>query len=217
MLFWRKTAPPDTPVIGVEAANCVVCHANNQALLQRQPTAFHADVPNCTACHIEHGGPAHRPTRMDHAELATFSLRQLDREGRADPAKAAAAEGLESWMAHASSSASGFQSAPSPQEAVLNCAACHANQDPHRQFFGNDCTPCHTTTAWTIAQFRHPSPRSTDCVQCHQAPPSHYMMHFKMVSAAVARQEHARVEQCHLCHQTHSWNDIKGIGWYKHH
>lgn len=24
-------------------------------------------------------------------------------------------------------------------------------------------------------------------------------------------------ECCRACHQTTSWNDIKGVGWYKHH
>jgi len=33
----------------------------------------------------------------------------------------------------------------------------------------------------------------------------------------VARQPRARVDQCFLCHQTASWNDIKRVGWYKHH
>jgi hypothetical protein len=83
--------------------------------------------------------------------------------------------------------------------------------------FGKDCAQCHRTDKWTISEFRHPSAQSTDCVQCHQAPPSHYMGHFKMVSQRVACQPHADVRQCFLCHQTTSWNDIKGVGWYKHH
>lgn len=32
-----------------------------------------------------------------------------------------------------------------------------------------------------------------------------------------AGQHHARVEQCYLCHQTDARNDIRGVGWYKHH
>jgi hypothetical protein len=104
-----------------------------------------------------------------------------------------------------------------PAEAVLDCIACHAEKDHHFRLFGTDCAQCHATTKWTIPEFRHPSPRSTDCAQCHQAPPSHYMMHFQMVSAPVAHHEHARVDQCYLCHQTTAWNDIKGVGWYKHH
>ena len=43
------------------------------------------------------------------------------------------------------------------------------------------------------------------------------MMHFKMVSEKVAGREHAKVEQCYLCHQTDAWNSIRGVGWYKHH
>jgi len=43
------------------------------------------------------------------------------------------------------------------------------------------------------------------------------MMHFKMISARVAGKPHARISQCFQCHQTTSWNDILGTGWYKHH
>lgn len=76
------------------------------------------------------------------------------------------------------------------------------------------------------AEFRHPSPRSFDCAQCHQAPPSYYMKHFAMISKKVAGQDNdpssqccvpVQVNQCCRCHQTMSWNDIKRVGWYKHH
>ena len=52
------------------------------------------------------------------------------------------------------------------------------------------------------------------------------MTHFSMVSKRVARQEDervaqccgaAQVNQCYRCHLTTSWNDIRGVGWYKHH
>jgi hypothetical protein len=43
------------------------------------------------------------------------------------------------------------------------------------------------------------------------------MMHFKMISMSIARMEKAEVNQCFLCHQTTAWNDIKGVGYYKHH
>jgi len=58
-------------------------------------------------------------------------------------------------------------------EATLNCATCHATKDRHRGFFGSDCASCHAVTKWTIPEYRHPSPNSQDCMQCHQAPPSH--------------------------------------------
>ncbi len=179
-----------TPGRGVQAASCVACHANSQALLQRQPTAFHADIGSCVECHAEHRGAARRPTEMDHAALARIGLRQLkERGGHADAR---------------------------PGEAALDCAACHGTKDRHQGLFGRDCAACHTTEKWTVPGFRHPPPSSLDCAQCHQAPPSHYMGHFHMISRRVAGKPHAQVGQCHLCHQTTAWNDIKGVGWHKH-
>jgi hypothetical protein len=43
--------------------------------------------------------------------------------------------------------------------------------------------------------------------------PSHYMLHFLMVSRSVAQEPDARVDQCFACHQTTSWNDIRQTGW----
>jgi hypothetical protein len=208
-----------TSVRGVEAANCTVCHANNESLLQRQPTAFHADVGSCRECHPEHQGGQRPPSTMDHAALARIGLRQLG-----DKNDAANESGFlrKQLVARSSRQESGGETASphqriTPLEAALNCATCHSNKDRHFKLFGQDCAQCHATAKWTIPEFRHPSPRSTDCAQCHQAPPSHYMGHFHMVSMKVARKEHAQVNQCYLCHQTTSWNDIKGVGWYKHH
>ena len=205
-----------TPTKGVEASNCIVCHANDQSLLQRQPTAFHAEVRSCVECHGEHQGTGRRPTQMNHAALADLGLRELASQGAAG---AGARNRLLDWIGQRSDAAAlppGHR-ATIGSEAALSCAACHGKQDRHRGFFGSDCVQCHTTTAWAIPEFRHPLPSSTNCAQCHEAPPSHYMEHFKMISMKIAGQEHAQVNQCHLCHQTTSWNDIKGVGWYKHH
>jgi hypothetical protein len=53
-----------TPVKGVEASNCIVCHANEEALLQREPTAFHGNIGSCKECHTEHGGRIQHPIAM---------------------------------------------------------------------------------------------------------------------------------------------------------
>ena len=208
-----------TSVKGPEARNCIVCHANNESLLQRQPTAFHANVTSCRECHREHQGIDRHPTDMDHLALAEIGFRQLKADRRPDSEDTMVRKQLLDWVTehqpagHKSSGHSSF----TPEEAVLNCAACHATKDRHVKLFGQDCGACHTTEKWTIPEFRHPSPTSMDCAQCHQAPPSHYMMHFQMISAKIACQPNAKVNQCYLCHQTTSWNDIKGVGWYKHH
>jgi hypothetical protein len=204
---------------GVEASSCIACHANNQSLLQRQPTAFHADVGSCRECHREHQGMAQRPTNMDHRALAEIGLRQLKTNRSTDGANEQVRKDLHNWIDQHQSASHPLEghSSLSPKEAVLNCATCHANKDRHVKLFGQDCAQCHTTAKWTIPEFRHPSPNSKDCAQCHQAPPSHYMMHFEMVSAKVASKPKARVNECYQCHQTTAWNDIKGVGFYKHH
>jgi hypothetical protein len=200
-----------TPHAGPTADKCIACHASAEALLARQPSRFHADLGespgDCRGCHVEHmgvGGAAHRPITMDHTVLAAIGV-------KARPLP----PGVSLWTLPVQ------HPRIKPEETALDCNACHANQDPHRTLFGRDCASCHATSiaqgGWSIPEFRHPSPLSTDCSQCHQAPPSHYMEHFSMVSMKTAGVERADVSQCFLCHQTNAWNDIKGVGWYKHH
>ena len=43
------------------------------------------------------------------------------------------------------------------------------------------------------------------------------MMHFSMMDQTIAGEKSARVDQCFKCHQTDSFNDIKGVGWVKMH
>lgn len=204
-----------TAVKGAEAINCIACHANNASLLQRQPTAFHASLSSCQECHIEHQGVNRRPTIMDHTVLTKIGLRQLKADARPDNDNNRLYAQLVSWINQDVASLESLSL--SRQEAALQCVTCHRNEDRHFSLFGQDCGQCHATVKWTIATFRHPSPRSQDCAQCHQAPPSHYMEHFRMISMKVAGKPHARVNQCQVCHQTTSWPDIKDVGWYKHH
>ncbi len=201
-----------TPVKGVEAKNCIVCHTGNKTVLQRQPSAFHAGIAECAACHLEHLGRVLRTTKMDHVALARIGVRQVQDATNAHDKQL---DALAAWMKKTDAA----PRAPQLQraESQLNCATCHSTKDRHRGLFGNDCAQCHGTTKWTLQEFRHPSSASQSCAQCHQAPPSHYMMHFKMVSMTTAGVEKAEVNQCFLCHQTTSWNDIKGVGFYKHH
>ena len=225
-------------VEGVPAERCIACHATNHALLESPRTAFHATVTRCVDCHGEHVGSASTQTTMDHLALAKLGLRGteppsetmswLQRELSSQRVVAAARREL---SPHARDETALLL--------LLNCASCHASQpaepakggctncgagatggggeDKHQGLFGRDCGSCHGTDHWRIANYRHPSPRSRDCVECHQAPPSHFMMHFSMVSRRVAGEPTARVEQCFMCHTTISWNEIRNVGFYKHH
>lgn len=215
-----------TPVKGVEALNCIVCHANDDSILQRQPTAFHADVGSCKECHGEHRGRHAKITAMDHNALAKIGRDQLEEATMAsDDESAALLRWLKQTGAGTRLGKEATKAIPSVfvhpalsnAERSLDCASCHSNDDQHFDLFGNDCASCHESMTWNLPEFRHPSAASQDCAQCHQAPPSHYMGHFKMISAKVAAKPHAKVSECYTCHQTTSWPDIKGVGWYKHH
>ena len=197
-----------TPTRGIEATTCITCHATAAADLGKQSTAFHANVQDCRGCHVEHEGGS-RPIKMDHSVLLHVGLSSSGAwHGRS---------GIRRRIMDDIAGYFGIPASDAAEKSALDCATCHSNQDPHRALFGRECADCHTTAKWQIAAFVHPSPTSRDCAQCHQAPPSHYTMHFHMVSKMIAGQEHAEVSQCYLCHQTNAWNDIKGVGWYKHH
>ncbi len=205
------------PFRGVANEQCIACHATNRELLERQSTAFHADIGKCSSCHPEHLGRDTGIELMDHAEFSRIGLRLLSEEGTSEESRQLA-EFLNSWSeAGARVLPTRFDRGSHSFEKALNCASCHSNQDPHGKVFGSDCISCHSTVQWSIPEYRHPSPRSMECAQCHQAPPSHYMGHFKMVSMKMAGKEHAEVNQCFACHRVTSWNDIQGIGMYKHH
>lgn len=205
-----------TANVRIDSSKCILCHADNQALFQQQNTSFHATIKTCTVCHIEHQGRDTKLTRMDHKAFAKAALKVVSSK---QAPEAEIGKSLEQWVkAHETKiRLNDPHHRLSAQEEVLNCAACHSAQDVHRGLMSNDCAACHGTVSWDIPEFVHPSVNSRNCSECHKAPPSHYMMHFKMVSAKYACQPHARVEQCYMCHQTNDWNDIKGVGWYKHH
>ena len=201
------------PTVGVTVVNCTVCHATAERLLGRQPTEFHASIGECAACHVEHQGTSVRPLVMDHVELARLGARTLERASRTDADSAETLKSLETWLRVKSPG----QFDESSAREALNCAACHDRKDRHFKRFGSDCAQCHALETWTVRGYQHPSSRSKECVQCHLAPPSHFMEHFSMVSQKFAHQENARVDQCFECHNTTSWNDIVGVGFYKHH
>lgn len=198
-----------TPIRGVEARACVSCHSTNATTLGKQSTAFHFASVDCRGCHAEHRGRA-RPTRMDH--------QQLLRSGSRDTADAARNDvGPLHEIFVDFRKLVGSEQLSTRDAAKLDCAGCHSNRDPHQGLLGRDCANCHNSSTWRVSGYAHPSPSSKDCAQCHQAPPSHYMEHFSMVSQPIAKQEHAKVNECFLCHRTNSFNDVKGAGWYKHH
>lgn len=201
-----------TPMLGPDPAKCAACHADDRGLLERQSTSFHADVRTCRECHLEHLGRRYVSRRMSHVALARIGERSIPKGEPPSPR-----QWLSGVLGRSQAEARPDNPLVGAEEASLDCAACHSRRDRHQGQFGADCASCHATASWRIPGYVHPSASSTDCAQCHLEPPSHRMMHFEMVSKMVSGQMHADVRQCFLCHQTTSWNDIKGVGWYKHH
>jgi hypothetical protein len=179
--------------------NCEACHAPFRGV----------EASGCVLCHATDAVTLASQSTAFHATVQSCSSCHVEHQGGVRPTR----------MDHDALIAIGASRLQRAAEATdrLDCFSCHSNRSPHRDLFGKECAECHGTQTWRIAGFKHPSAASTDCAQCHQAPPSHYMHHFHMVSMMVARQHHARVDQCYLCHQTDSWNNIKEVGWYKHH
>ncbi len=181
------------------AQDCEACHTPFRGV----------ESAGCVLCHATDAVTLARQSTSFHATVQSCSACHAEHQGGVRPTR----------MDHdvlIAIGASRLRRAPETADR-LDCFSCHSNRSPHRDLFGKECAECHATESWRVAGFNHPSPASTDCAQCHQAPPSHYMHHFHMVSMMVARQHHARVDQCYLCHQTDAWNDIRGVGWYKHH
>lgn len=185
--FGAQCTACHTPLKGIDSNTCQGCHAGTD-FGNKQSTQFHAQAKQCTSCHVEHEGER-GITRMNHQVLLLADL----------------------WRGSMPAAPHSFSA-----EQALNCAGCHSIRDPHLGRFGKDCASCHATATWKIVDYRHPSVNSTLCVECHKAPPSHFMEHFNMVSQRAAGSE-ARLEQCFACHTTDSFNNIRRRGWYDHH
>ena len=202
-----------TAVRGADPVKCALCHSNDKNILQKQPTAFHSSITECYGCHTEHKGVNGSITNMSHTSLSDIGMQSLQESKDQDSEKYHKLKELKYWL----SSHKPPSHITNAKEALLDCFSCHQNDDQHFKLFGKSCIECHSTQKWNISEFRHPSDKSKDCSMCHQAPPSHYMMHFKMISQKVAGKSKAKVNQCYECHQDTSWIDIKGVGLYKHH
>ncbi len=205
-----------TTVTGASRTKCIACHATEERLLTWPELKFHASVRDCRACHREHLGASVLSTQMDHVALAEMGLGLLA-SGESEVGRSVA-QHLSSWIAESPVGRDGRRaSRVAPAEAVLRCATCHAKSDAHRGMFGSNCGACHGTSGWVIPEYRHPSSASTDCAQCHRAPPCHHTPHFTRVCMPVAGKPNAEVRDCHSCHQVTAWNQIRAVGWYQSH
>ncbi len=207
----KNCAACHTAVIGVEAKKCILCHVSQEPLLSRQPTSFHKNVGSCQDCHMEHLGRNRRPTKMDHTMLAKLGLRQLKYQSNKK-------NQIRIWklsMVHQMGNVQKPHARITTTEMLLNCVTCHSKKDPHAGYFGNNCSSCHGTKAWTIPEYIHPPEESTNCAQCHKIPPSHLMPMFLKKCAKMLKKSPKSPKDCYVCHSISSWNDMKGAPWHR--
>lgn len=170
---------------------CESCHTPNEGVT----------VDKCVACHVPAQELLSKPSTVFHANVTTCSGCHVEHKGRDKrPIK----------MDHAVLEKLAIRESGKP--VALDCKGCHVFKDKHQEFFGPKCATCHVTDTWKIVGFLHPSPKSKECAQCHKPPPSHLMMHFEMMDRSITGQRKATVDQCFACHQTDSFNNIKGVG-----
>jgi len=200
-----------TPNQGIRTENCVTCHIADAATLARQSATFHASVGECRGCHVEHQGLDARPIKMDHSVLTQVGVKAAHAGAIPGQPAADATVAVRHFLAGLTGHG------PATDAAALDCGSCHSFQDKHQGLFGQQCADCHAVETWKVAGYLHPSAKSQECNQCHQAPPSHYMMHFAMMDQGITGQKNARVEQCYACHLTNSFDELKGVGWVKMH
>lgn len=196
-----------TPVAGVEPTLCITCHANNTALLQRQPTVFHASIQVCSGCHVEHQATVRVPTTMDHSLLAKVGHQELARLAGGVPLD-------DRQMAPGSFDQSSRRTAPMPAPRSASaapgiamegcggsgdCSAVTPAAEPfdarrfpveHPGVAANEsmleCVSCHAS------KDRHQSLLGSDCVQCHST-----------TQWTIAKFSHpsARSTECAQCHK----------------
>jgi hypothetical protein len=190
------------------STTCVSCHSGEFA---KTTSPNHAAVnfpTDCQQCHTMDGWLG---AKFDHAKATGFDLTGMH-------------AALECAACHADNN---FTSARS------NCASCHLtdfnntkNPDHRGAGFSQDCSTCHTTTAWQGAKFDHNTLTkfpltgahvNVQCTQCHVGGKftgtsklcvSCHLTNFQQTT----NPNHATAglpQTCEQCHNTSTWGDAK--------
>lgn len=185
---------------------CVQCHINARgfgdfpATPQDCFSCHYNDEPHegrfgvdCIRCHTSDGWT---PATFDH-NLSAFPL-------------TGAHEGLACESCHTPGQFAGLPS---------DCVSCHEEPAFHAGQFGTDCAVCHTTTAWTPAEFngQHTFPLGhgdgATCATCHPASFTTYTCYgCHEHSEGEVREKHleegiGNFQNCMECHPTGEKHD----------
>ena len=221
----------DTGKAGMDQ-RCLDCHGEIQ-FMRAYARGYHArkQAQACASCHPDHGGRAFAlvawdggaPERFDHAQSGWPLLGKHSALACRDCHKPALQKSGAVPLLRVKDRSRSWLGLESP------CASCH--RDPHAGSLGNDCTACHSQTAWRPAPgFDH---RRTSypltgahtkpaCAACHatalvnagQDSTAHWLPRWKPVPHADClschKDPHAGkfTGACARCHVTSDWKAV---------
>jgi hypothetical protein len=174
------------------------------------------DPQTCTDCHALLNNDFTVAHTLDFGQDCLACHDGLDRYGDFDHSQTA----FPLLGAHQQASCSGCHpdahTIPDLQNTPGTCVACHLAEDAHAGMFGIDCGACHSTQAWTPAQFDHSQTdfpligkhAETACQDCHNGsyqgtPKDCYACH-----QSDDQHNGAYGTACESCHNPSGWEDI---------
>ena len=232
---------------GVE--NCTKCHGGDQELVPENCLQCHGRINNqreigkglhsrteyqlCQNCHTEHQGRDFDLVHWKDGEKSfNHSLTGFTLEGKH--------VSLACRQCHTPKLMSTLELAPDEKVdsgrtflgLPTNCIGCH--RDEHRTQLGENCTKCHTQTAWKPASgFDHATAKFTltgkhqaiACMKCHQimtdqpqATDFDYMkyanLQYAQCSACHTDTHIGKLgENCSSCHNTDGWHLVNTVNF----
>ena len=193
------------PLLGTHAAvSCTECHAGASAIADLQATH-----PECAYCHNyqdPHLGEFGRECSACHNPQAWTEI-AFD-HGQSDFPLLGQHAQVECLECHQLTSL---------EDTSSDCFACHAEDDPHDQQYGQDCAVCHSPAGWENASFDHAlaafpltgAHTSVDCSGCHIN--KIYRGTPQACQACHAQADpHAGQfpQDCAACHTTERWSQV---------
>ncbi len=208
--------PQDTPM------DCYSCHA--------QDDEHNGQLgEDCSLCHTAEGW---EPAHFDHAQITTDCITchlANDEHNGQYGTNCASCHSTDAWKpatfdhnlsdfpltgAHVSVACEDCHINNTFDGLLSACVACHADPEYHLGAFGQDCESCHTTSAWSPAEYNkahtfplnHGESGVSACVTCHPANFTSYTCYeCHEHSEANVRSEHleegiSNYQNCMECH-----------------
>ena len=213
----QPTVWPDTSFIhaatGFELAGahvelaCSTCH--KEATMGQ----VEASCGDCHAIDDSHSGQLGNNCAACHEQTAWLPVTGFDHDLTGFPLT-----GLHSTVACGECHASNRF-----HDAASSCVACHAEDDPHGESLGDDCTSCHNTGNWTLTAFDHDLHTTFPLDGGHEVLACNACHSDASASAADVPSNcggcHASDDvhndqfgsRCDQCHSTSTWSDVDSL------